>query len=155
MEHVFLFVRYSSRNLSSPVKANLHFSQSRSGVVSLDRAEAVIEITEWVEVPVKNLTAENSTTSTPNITLEAGPENTTNTGEETVNKDSGLNGTASSTVEEPNNEGIVMEKKLKKRTFRVPLKVEFLKVALFTFLRRKVFVVTGLIGQVFCTFCEL
>ncbi|RVX11271.1 Heat shock 70 kDa protein 17 [Vitis vinifera] len=43
--------KYSSRNLSSPIKANLHFSLSRSGILSLDRADAVTEITEWIEVP--------------------------------------------------------------------------------------------------------
>jgi hypoxia up-regulated 1 len=32
------------------------------GITSLDRAEAVIEMTEWVEVPKKNLTLENNTT---------------------------------------------------------------------------------------------
>ncbi|KAG6384539.1 hypothetical protein SASPL_155640 [Salvia splendens] len=42
--------KYSSRNLSSPIKANLHFSLSKSGIFYLDRAEAVVEITEWVEV---------------------------------------------------------------------------------------------------------
>ncbi|KAF8370274.1 hypothetical protein HHK36_031688 [Tetracentron sinense] len=36
--------KYSSRNLTSPIKANLHFFLSRSGILSLDRADVVIEV---------------------------------------------------------------------------------------------------------------
>ncbi|KAH9609096.1 hypothetical protein KSS87_004462 [Heliosperma pusillum] len=112
--------RYSARNLSAPIKANLHFSLSRSGVLTLDRAEAVIEISEWVEVPKKNLTVENSTTV--NVTLEAsGPANAS---AESGNGDS--NGESSNLPTDGKaNENIaeVLEKKLKKKTFRVPLKV--------------------------------
>ncbi|KAG9442695.1 hypothetical protein H6P81_018549 [Aristolochia fimbriata] len=115
--------KYSSRNLSSPIKANLHFSQSRSGVVSLDRAEAVIEITEWVDVPVKNLTVENSTSSAPNISVEASPDNGTDVGNEKLTMESGAEN-LTNPIEEPINNGVIMEKKLKKKTFRVPLKIE-------------------------------
>ncbi|XP_068639339.1 heat shock 70 kDa protein 17-like [Aristolochia californica] len=86
--------KYSSSNLSSPIKANLHFSHSRSGVVSFDRVEAVIEISEWVDVPIKKFTMENSTNSSSNP------------------------------IEEPSGNHVIMEKKLTKRTFRVPLKIE-------------------------------
>ncbi|KAK9685044.1 hypothetical protein RND81_10G251200 [Saponaria officinalis] len=115
--------RYSTRNLSAPIKTNLHFSLSRSGVLTLDRAEAVIEISEWIEIPKKNLTMENSTAPV-NISLEA-------SGSANVSAE---NGTGDSSEESNNDvptdsvakqEGIpeVTEKKLKKRTFRVPLKV--------------------------------
>ncbi|KAL6553583.1 hypothetical protein OROGR_007425 [Orobanche gracilis] len=113
--------KYSSRNLSSPIKTNLHFSLSRSGIFSLDRAEAVVEITEWVEIPRKNLTVDNSTFASANIT----DADTKNPSEENRDKletrnnsntsDSGAND--SSTVD------LGTEKMLKKRTFRVPLKV--------------------------------
>ncbi|XP_074315991.1 heat shock 70 kDa protein 17 [Silene latifolia] len=112
--------RYSARNLSAPIKANLHFSLSRSGVLTLDRAEAVVEISEWVEVPKKILSVENSTTV--NVTLEAsGPANVS---AESGNGDS--NGESSNLPTDGKaNESIaeVIEKKLKKKTFRVPLKV--------------------------------
>ncbi|KAL9227689.1 hypothetical protein vseg_003347 [Gypsophila vaccaria] len=115
--------RYSTRNLSAPIKANLHFSLSRSGVLTLDRAESVIEVSEWVEIPKKNLTMENSTASV-NISLETSgsanvsAENGTGDSSEESNNNVPTDGSAKeeSTAE-------VTEKKLKKRTFRVPLKV--------------------------------
>lgn len=109
--------KYSARNLSSPIKATLHFSLSRSGILSLDRADAVVEITEWVEVPKVNLTAESSTSASPNITVEAGSVNTT---EESNN---GISNTSNSDSKEESTTDLGVEKKLKKRTFRVPLKV--------------------------------
>ncbi|OVA00127.1 Heat shock protein 70 family [Macleaya cordata] len=112
--------KYSSRNLSSPIKANLHFSLSRSGVLSLDRADATIEISEWVEVPKKNLTVENSTTVIPNTTVDAGSTSTTEESKTNENMDSASNNTANSNGEEGS---VETEKKLKKRTFRVPLKI--------------------------------
>lgn len=123
--------KYSSRNLSSPVKANLHFSLSRSGLLVLDRAEAVIEITEWVDVPKKNLTITNSTSSA-NITLEAsasansstegGATNPSEESSENSNANGSNNDDSGSTTKDENNT-VVTEKKLKRRTFRVPLKV--------------------------------
>ncbi|XP_068640673.1 heat shock 70 kDa protein 17-like [Aristolochia californica] len=115
--------KYSSRNLSSPIKASLHFSQSRSGVVSFDRAEAVIEISEWVDVPIKNFTMENSTSTTLDISLEASPDNSTTVGNENLSTESDVD-SSSNPIEEPSSNGVIMEKKLKKRTFRVPLKIE-------------------------------
>ncbi|GAB2282145.1 hypothetical protein Dimus_016698 [Dionaea muscipula] len=123
--------KYSSRNLSSPIKANLHFSLSRSGVLSLDRAEAVVEISEWVEVPKKNLSLENSTTTTnisletaasANLTADSDPKDTSEDSIERSTIDGGLNEVSNSSAKEESTAEI-MEKKLKKRTFRVPLKV--------------------------------
>ncbi|KAK1324719.1 Heat shock 70 kDa protein 17 [Acorus calamus] len=115
--------KYSARNLSAPIKANLHFSLSRSGILSFDRAEAVIEISEWVEVPKKNLTSDNSTNATTNITVEASPGNSSDETQESLNIENGANEASSSSAEVQNDAAIVMEKKLKKRTFRVPLKI--------------------------------
>ncbi|KAK7393817.1 hypothetical protein VNO78_22381 [Psophocarpus tetragonolobus] len=114
--------KYSSRNLSSPIKANIHFSLSRSGILSLDRADAVIEITEWVEVPRKNLTIENSTISS-NVSAESATGNSTEENNESMHTDSGINKTSSSNAEEQATAEPATEKKLKKRTFRVPLKI--------------------------------
>ncbi|KAJ4976597.1 hypothetical protein NE237_001703 [Protea cynaroides] len=115
--------KYSSRNLSAPIKANLHFSLSRSGVLSLDRADALVEISEWVEIPKKNLTVENTTADTPNISLEAGTDKTTEGSKDDLVSDGGSGNTSSSNLEEQSSMDAVTEKKLKKRTFRVPLKV--------------------------------
>jgi len=115
--------KYASRNLSSPIKANMQFSLSRSGVLSLDRADAVIEISEWVEVPKKNLTVENSTSGTPNISVEGGPKNNS---EESINSpqtDGGLSNESNTSVNDQSTPDLGTEKKLKKRTFRVPLKI--------------------------------
>ncbi|BAF09812.1 heat shock 70 kDa protein 17 [Oryza sativa Japonica Group] len=113
--------KYSSRNLSAPIKANLHFSLSRSGIISLDRAEAVIEITEWVEVPKKNLTLESNSTS-QTLSSEGGAANDTSDSKENVSSDGDAN-KSSAPIDESNAQDIVTEKVLKKRTFRVPLKV--------------------------------
>ncbi|KAI3502063.1 hypothetical protein L1887_30094 [Cichorium endivia] len=103
--------KYMSRNLSSPVKASLHFSLSRSGILSLDRADAVIEISEWVEVPKKNV-------SVPlNLTLEA------NSTKETEASDDSTTNSVNSTANDQNTLDLGTEKKLKKRTFRIPLKI--------------------------------
>ncbi|KAM1059679.1 hypothetical protein ACFX15_023731 [Malus domestica] len=111
--------KYASRNLSSPIKASLHFSLSRSGVLSLDRADAFIEVSEWVEVPKKNLTTqENSTNVAPNISTETGAQNTSK--ESNGNTDDGGNSNSSNSTVETD---VVIEKKLKKRTFRIPLKI--------------------------------
>lgn len=129
MNNALVCSRYSSRNLSSPIKANLHFSLSRSGILSLDRAEAVVEITEWVEVPRKNLTADNNSTSASANTTDAEAKNTSeeSTDKLETNNDNGNgNGnTADSSANDSGNVDLGTEKKLKKRTFRVPLKVVF------------------------------
>ncbi|CAL1385877.1 unnamed protein product [Linum trigynum] len=123
--------KYSSRNLSSPMKANLHFSLSRSGVLSLDRVDALVEISEWVEVPIKkNLTTEtitNSSSSTPETGTNNGAAENTTTSSATENSSEGSNETtgsdSNSDVKEPSTTEVATEKKLKKRTFRVPLKI--------------------------------
>ncbi|KAL5194097.1 Heat shock protein 17 [Glycine soja] len=114
--------KYSSRNLSSPIKANIHFSLSRSGILSLDRADAVIEITEWVEVPRKNLTIENSTISS-NVSAESAAGNSTEENNESVQTDSGVNKASNISAEEQAATEPATEKKLKRQTFRVPLKI--------------------------------
>lgn len=104
------------------MKTNLHFSLSRSGTFSLDRAEAVVEITEWVEVPRKNLTVDNSTSASANIT----DADSKNASEETSDKLETNNGNSNMSDSSANDSSTVdlgTEKKLKKRTFRVPLKV--------------------------------
>ncbi|KAK1438011.1 hypothetical protein QVD17_03812 [Tagetes erecta] len=107
--------KYMSRNLSSPVKANIHFSLSRSGILSLDRADAVIEISEWVEVPKKNLTLENANVSAPlNVTGES---------ESATSAEASDDNSANSTANDQNTITLGTEKKLKKRTFRIPLKI--------------------------------
>lgn len=115
--------RYSTRNLSSPVKASLHFSLSRSGILSLDRADAVIEISEWVEVPKKNLTMENSTFASPDVSAEASPKNASEESDDSVLATGEGLGNSSELENDQNSTDIVTEKKLKKRTFRVLLKV--------------------------------
>lgn len=106
--------RHSVRNLSSPIKANMHFSLSKSGIISFDRAEAVIEYFEWVEIPKKNLTV------SANISAAGESKNNTEKDDKTQTPESGessaqsLGGISSEAAP---------EKKLKKKTFRVPLKV--------------------------------
>jgi hypoxia up-regulated 1 len=108
----------------------MHFSLSRSGVLSLDRAEAVIEITEWVEVPIKkNLTLETDKENNTTVNPESGSTNNDGTKEGPKDQDpenSGNDDNSSSTKEEEkqNTEEVKTEKVLKKRTFRVPLKVK-------------------------------
>ncbi|XP_044404029.1 heat shock 70 kDa protein 17 [Triticum urartu] len=113
--------KYGSRNLSAPIKANLHFSLSRSGIISLDRAEAVIEITEWVEVPKKNVTLETNTTD-ETLSAESGTTDSTTDSKENSSSGSDADNT-STTNDETNVQDTITEKVLKKRTFRVPLKV--------------------------------
>ncbi|CAL9771069.1 unnamed protein product [Musa acuminata subsp. burmannicoides] len=114
--------KYAARNLSSPIKANLHFSLSRSGVISLDRAEAVIEITEWVEVPRKNTTLENNTTDSFNASTETSPGNTSQGNAESLSSDDDADISPNATNGKQDDD-IITEKILKKKTFRVPLKV--------------------------------
>lgn len=113
--------KYGSRNLSAPIKANLHFSLSRSGIISLDRAEAVIEITEWAEIPKKNLTLESNATD-QTLSSESGTSDSTADSKENPSSGSDANN-LSNTNDEGNVRDAITEKVLKKRTFRVPLKV--------------------------------
>lgn len=113
--------KYMLRNLSSPVKASLHFSLSRSGIISLDRADAVIEISEWVEVPKKNQTVENASAPV-NLTVEADSANATEAND-VPNPDYLSTNLVNSTTNDQNTADLGTEKKLKKRTFRIPLKI--------------------------------
>ncbi|GKV32663.1 hypothetical protein SLEP1_g41255 [Rubroshorea leprosula] len=119
--------KYSSRNLSAPIKTNLHFSLCRSGIISLDRANAVIEISEWVKVPRKNISVENATIASSNISAEVGAERASEENKEGLNSDSVVssasNTNTNTTVEEPITVDLGTEKRLKKKTFRVPLKM--------------------------------
>ncbi|KAL0904492.1 hypothetical protein M5K25_026614 [Dendrobium thyrsiflorum] len=120
--------RYSARNLSSPIKATMHFSLSRSGLVSLDRAEAVIELSEWVEVPKSINTAETNATNALNATenlnlsTEGSPMDIQDSKKESLNTDNETNSYDVS-AEVKDNVGAETEKVLKKRTFKVPLKI--------------------------------
>jgi hypoxia up-regulated 1 len=125
--HVHFSSRYGSRNLSAPIKANLHFSLSRSGIISLDRAEAVIEITEWVEVPKKNLTLESNATD-QTLSSESGTSDSAKDSKEDLSSGSDADN-LSSTNDESNAQDTITEKVLKKRTFRVPLKVNYTRFA--------------------------
>ncbi|KAI3812292.1 hypothetical protein L1987_16999 [Smallanthus sonchifolius] len=127
---LLMLEKYMSRNLSSPVKANLHFSLSRSGgILSLDRADAVIEISEWVEVPKKNQTLENANVSAPlNSTVEAESANLAEASD-VVNPDDSTANSANFTANDQNTLNLT-EKKLKKRTIRIPLKISEKSVGL-------------------------
>lgn len=115
--------KYASRNMSSPIKANLHFSLSRSGTFTLERSDAVIEITEWVEVPRKNLTVDNTTSASGNMSVEAGLKDASEESNDKSKVDDGTNNTSNATINDISMEDLGTEKKLKKRTFRVPLKI--------------------------------
>ena len=110
-----------SRNLSSPIKASLHFSLSRSGILSLDRADAVVEISEWVEVPKKNQTLE-SASAPVNLTAETESTNTAEASD-VPSPDDLTSNSDNSTSNDQKTVDLGTEKKLKKRTFRIPLKV--------------------------------
>ncbi|KAG8044172.1 hypothetical protein GUJ93_ZPchr0040g33530 [Zizania palustris] len=86
-----------------------------------NRAEAVIEITEWVEVPKKNLTLESNSTG-QNLSKEAGSANGTSDSKENLSSDSDAD-KSRTPIDKNNAQDIIMEKVLKKRTFRVPLKL--------------------------------
>ena len=90
----------------------------------MDRADAVIEISEWVEVPKKNLTLENSATASPNISIEAGANNASEEINDNLHVDGGISNSSNSNVEEHNTADLGTERKLKKKTFKVPLKVK-------------------------------
>eukprot|EP00249_Psilotum_nudum_P022820 c28651_g1_i2 orf=645-3266(-) len=145
------FSKYGSRNMSAPMKTNVHFSLSRSGVLSLDRAESVIEVSEWVEIPVGNITSQNSKVSL-NVTVDGSMQNEDNV--ETTGNISG--GASSEKVDWETNVAVdtedsksvnksdnsdsqknpttdvkpLLEKKLRKKTFRVPLKIEDISAGL-------------------------
>lgn len=88
----------------------------------MDRADAVIEITEWVEVPRKNLTLDNSTSAIVNIT-DAGSKTASEESSDKLETNNGVSNNSDFNVDNSNTLDLGTEKKLKKRTFRVALKV--------------------------------
>ncbi|CAK9325331.1 unnamed protein product [Citrullus colocynthis] len=115
--------KYSTRNLSSPIKATLHFSLSRSGILSFDRADAVIEISEWVDVPRKNVSVENSTIVSSNATVEDSANTSEGKNDTSTPENGGVVSSSNPSTEEQGTTELATEKKLKKRTFRIPLKI--------------------------------
>lgn len=92
-------------------------------MLSLDRADAVIEISEWVEVPKKNLTIENATTDSNTTSAEDASNDKTEEISEMASSSSGANNETISNAVDQASADLGIEKKLKKRTFRIPLKV--------------------------------
>ncbi|XP_039020085.1 heat shock 70 kDa protein 17-like [Hibiscus syriacus] len=115
--------KYSAQNLSAPIKTNLHFYLSRSGILSLDQADAVIQITEWIEVPKKNLTLENTVSASSNVTDDKVTNSTTEQSNNNLESDGGSSNVSDDTVEEPSTKNLGTERKLKKRTIKIPLKI--------------------------------
>ena len=70
-----------------------------------------------------NVALENSTAASPNISVEVSPHNASEDSNENLHGDGGINNTSNST-ENQSDKDLGTEKKLKKRTFRVPLKVQ-------------------------------
>lgn len=124
---VFL-CRYESYNLSAPIKTNLHFSLSQSGVLNFEKAETVVEVTEWYEVPVTNSTSNETTADKKKVpdevsanieTDDAAPnEEGITEGPAVDGSGDGPSGADESTATEP-----LVQRKLRKRTIRIPLKV--------------------------------
>eukprot|EP00250_Pteridium_aquilinum_P012505 c20765_g2_i1 orf=168-2876(-) len=129
------YSKYGSRNLSSPMKTNLHFSLSRSGVLSFDRAETVVEFSEWVEVPVKNKTINETKTTLekPDLSSEtggSGPEGNSKAEDGATVENSNTTDTKDFLNSTAPVQEVIMEKKLRKRTIRVPLKIKDVSVGL-------------------------
>eukprot|EP00246_Nothoceros_aenigmaticus_P009891 TRINITY_DN2591_c0_g2_i2.p1 TRINITY_DN2591_c0_g2~~TRINITY_DN2591_c0_g2_i2.p1 ORF type:complete len:624 (+),score=158.76 TRINITY_DN2591_c0_g2_i2:87-1874(+) len=114
------FTKYASLNLSAPIKTTLHFSISRSGVINLDRAETVVEVTEWYEVPVQNTTVDANQTAT--LETSGQTENISKT--ETIEEGKAERSDHQELGENPSGSKPLTRKKLRKRTIRVPLKVK-------------------------------
>lgn len=127
-----LIHRYKNHNQSAPMKTTLHFALDRSGVVTLERAEQVVEVSEWVEVvdPIRNITAllanltANETTGDVNATT--GTEESESKPETDAGNLTDENVTATEVTPPP----VTVTKKLRKRIFRIPLKVKTQKNAL-------------------------
>ena len=90
----------------------------------MDQAEAVIQISEWIEVPKRNLTVENTTSASPNISVDVGTKNTSEESNNSLDSDGGISNASNSSDEEPSAMDLGTERKLKKRTFKIPLKVQ-------------------------------
>ncbi|KAG0612998.1 hypothetical protein M758_6G068300 [Ceratodon purpureus] len=114
--------KYKNHNQSAPMKTVLHFLLDRSGVVNLDRAEQVIEVSEWIDVvePLANLTSilANLTANGTVGDLNGADFNLTKL---LIDEGNLANGTAAGA----NNETAPQapKQKLRKRILRVPLKI--------------------------------
>lgn len=108
----------------------MHFSLSRSGILYFDRADAVIEISEWVDVPRKNVSVENSTLASSNATVEDSGNTSEGKNDTSIPENGGVGNTSNPSTEEQGVSEPATEKKLKKRTFRIPLKVSAVAIVL-------------------------
>ncbi|CAI7729649.1 unnamed protein product [Closterium sp. NIES-54] len=61
--------KYSGYNLTHPIRASLHFHLTRSGTVGLEKAELVVDFSEWIEVPV--IPPPSAANATANATAHA------------------------------------------------------------------------------------
>ncbi|KAL2613653.1 hypothetical protein R1flu_025345 [Riccia fluitans] len=132
--------KYASLNVSAPLKTSLHFSLSRSGVISLDKAETVVEISEWYEVPVETATLDINATAETKSSEEGAPSTEESKDEEgrlstdetkqpqTDSQSDAASVDAPSDGSEPPKEAAAAEtavkKKLRRRTIRIPLKIK-------------------------------
>lgn len=105
--------KYKNHNQSAPMKTVMHFSLDRNGVVNLDRAEQVVEVSEWVDVvdPVSNITA-----LLANLTANGSVLDMNGTGSD-FNLTKLLNENGNGT------DSTGPKQKLRKRILRVPLKL--------------------------------
>ncbi|CAA2985426.1 heat shock 70 kDa 17 [Olea europaea subsp. europaea] len=123
---------YESEDFMPPGASSLTFalyavssltdSSEKSGVFSLDGVDVVVEITEWVEVPQKNVTTGNPTSASSNDT-EAGLKSSSEESSDKLEINDSMSNASISSVTRSATSDIAIEKKLKKRTFRLPLKV--------------------------------
>ncbi|BFI40486.1 hypoxia up-regulated 1 [Marchantia polymorpha subsp. ruderalis] len=132
--------KYASYNVSAPLKTSLHFSLSRSGVISLDKAETVVEISEWYEVPVANATTDvNATVEAKSTEEGAGSPEEAKDEEVKLSSEEVKQTQADSSPEAGDVSGVssegepskdspvaepVVKKKLRRRTIRIPLKIK-------------------------------
>lgn len=98
--------------------------------MSFDRADAVIEISEWVEVPRKNISVENSTISSPNATVDDSGNTSEGKNDTLIPENAGIGNTSDPSVGEQSTTEPATVRKLKKRTFRIPLKVSAVTIVL-------------------------
>lgn len=122
--------RYSTYNLSNPLKTSVHFEISRSGLVAVEKAELVVEFSEWTEVRVpivsnKTLVANTTASTTANSTqAEGGASEKAEGGSEKGNAtEAGLGTTVNATEAAAEETQYETKQKLRKRTIRVPLEV--------------------------------
>lgn len=112
--------RYSTYNLTNPLKTSLHFEITRSGLVGVEKAEVVVEFSEWTEVRVPIISNQTVGGNATGNGTQPGAEGGGGEGNATEAA-SGAPGNATEVAaEEPQYE---IKQKLRKRTIRVPLEV--------------------------------